>query len=270
MNKAITISIVAVVSIVLLGSVLMPVINDATKPVEKEVYEDVTGTVPGSYGTPLTYINPSNFANYLSVSARAYDGYDSTIFISAQNGDDELIYTDSPNIHGLIYADNYVKIYISFINGVPYFYMDGLSIFTDLYPNGCNLFSAQFNLMVTIPDTSSDSCIYSLNVDIPSESDNTYEESGPALNTYSFLYIASETGSYSTFGQSSTVVEYPVKTTPSVQAGDMHIELTEGLYKIKSTELVDPKGTAIYLAIPALVIVALVAMVAAVALRDRY
>lgn len=236
-GKYLGVVIGAVVAIMLVGGVLMPIINDAST--QKE-----TTPAEGAYGPSVGYYTiesaPTTSKTYFSATFD-WDSSepDSVITVSikangvqAYNGP----LSDLPKM--ILYADNNVTIYI-----------DGETVYYSGAANG------SYSIRNTEPTIQiywrQGTYYYTIGYDVFNQ---TYGD-------ITYYYVAFvEDGNYSNFLGDTA----PSMDTPAVVAGGMYIGPKETV-----TETQAP-GYAIYMAIPLVILVALLTAVAFVAFRRDY
>ena len=234
-GKYLGVVIGAVVAIMLVGGVLMPIINDASK-------QEGTTTAEGAYGF-MSYQpdpEPSSGLPYRYVYA-TWGGSDGMITISHGPANDMQTIESMPtteffNTDRIVYADSNIVIYVS--NGSIYYDYDGQTTQGDYLER----FWVQNDGNGVSKATVGSTTVFS---DAP-------------VPTY--YYVDNPNGDYANFEGDNP----PTMDTPSVSVAGMYIGLKETV-----TETQAP-GYAIYVAIPLVILVALLTAVAFVAFRRDY
>ena len=234
-GKYLGVVIGAVVAIMLVGGVLMPIINDAST-------QEGTTTAEGAYGF-MSYQpdpEPSSGLPYRYVYA-TWGGSDGMITISHGPANDMQTIESMPtteffNTDRIVYADSNIVIYVS--NGSIYYDYDGQTTQGDYLER----FWVQNDGNGVSKATVGSTTVFS---DAP-------------VPTY--YYVDNPNGDYANFEGDNP----PTMDTPSVSVAGMYIGLKETV-----TETQAP-GYAIYVAIPLVILVALLTAVAFVAFRRDY
>lgn len=234
-GKFLGVVIGAVVAIMLVGSVLMPIINDAST-------QEGTTTAEGAYSF-MSYQpdpEPSSGLPYRYVYA-TWGGSDGMITIShgpanAMQTIESMPTTEFFNTDRIVYADSNIVIYVS--NGSIYYDYDGQTTQGDYLER----FWVQNDGNGVSKAAVGSTTVFS---DAP-------------VPTY--YYAPDPNGDYANFEGDNP----PTMDTPTVTAGGMYIGPKEIEIEIHAP------GYAIYLAIPIVILVALLTAVAFVAFRKDY
>lgn len=239
-GKFIGVVIGAVVAIMLVGSILMPIINEQTTPTTELVSN------PDAFGPSVNYIgdlapatsNLSYFGLKYTTSSQKFNIYqsDGTISYLIENATRDAI----PD-KAILYADNNATIYIDDMTlTVDFVDSNNTDVSYDL-SEGTITFLARYN-------------------------NGTYQygisggEYTILSNPVSYYYIAFMDGEYS----NCTGDNPPTMDTPAASANGIYI----GTKVIEKTT--NPTAAPIYLVIPIVILVALLTAVAFVAFRRDY